>query len=402
MTAALANISKRNALVGILAVALVLRLIAAFVLPDQSALLSDAVAYRTAGAQIATHWHMTNAYQMPLYPLLIAIAGSWQVAADIAVSVVSVWLVYALAEELFDARWAAPLAGLAAAFYPPLIFFSVVGLSETLFIALVLAAFLFWYRGAFAAAAVFAVLAILTRPIFDIAAPCLVVFFALVIHRLSFVQAARHLVVYAAIYCALMTPWWLNTYAEFGRFVRLTNGFGIQLYAGNNPLNKSGGSNEEVDFSSAPFASIADPVERDRAMRDAAIAYIRDNPGRFAEMSALKFIRMWRLWPANEGYSNPLTVIISVASFVPVLLLSAYGIFAARAGIVQLSPILLFALGYTAIIMVMAGTIRYRLPLEPFMLVFAAAGASRLFGNTVSVRGQAANKQGVAYARVGV
>ena len=47
-------------------------------------------------------------------------------------------------------------AGAAAACYRPANSFAVVGLSETLFITLVLAAFLCWYRGRFTAAAIFA------------------------------------------------------------------------------------------------------------------------------------------------------------------------------------------------------------------------------------------------------
>ena len=110
--------------------------------------------------------------------------------------------------------------------YPPLIFFSVVGLSETLFIALVLAAFLCWYRARFTVAAIFAVLAILTRPVFDLFAPVLVLLFALIVHRLSVARALQQLGIYVLVYCALMTPWWVHNAKAYGSFVRLTPGFG--------------------------------------------------------------------------------------------------------------------------------------------------------------------------------
>ena len=87
---------------------------------------------------------------------------------------------------------------------------------------------------------------------------------------------------------------------------------------------------------------------------------------------------MWRITPVNKAYRSAGTVIVSVMSFVPLLLLAAFGLVETRQNLRQVSPIFLFALGYTAVHMVFVGTIRYRLPLEPFLIIFAAAGLSRL------------------------
>ena len=190
--------TQRIIIFGILGLAMVLRVTAAIVIPDQSHALVDAIAYRDSAALLLKNWQMDNLYQMPLYPLLIAITGpgTAQLAADIALSVISVWLVYALTGELFADPYARIFACAAAACYPPLIFFSVVGLSETLFITLILAAFLCWYRGQFTLAAIAAVLAVLTRPVFDPFAPLLILLFALVVHRLTVKKALQHLSIY--------------------------------------------------------------------------------------------------------------------------------------------------------------------------------------------------------------
>jgi hypothetical protein len=370
--------SERTIIAAILLLAVILRIIAAYLLPDQSQLLPDANDYRNSAVYLLRHWQMANPYQMPLYPLLIAVTGPGigQLAGDIALSVVSVWLICALTKELFSDQCATIFAAAAAACYPPLIFFSVVGLSETLFITLVMAAFLFWYRGRFASAAIVAVLAILTRPIFDPFAPALVLLFSLLIHRSSVKQAIGRLAGYVAIYCLLMTPWWLSNYAAHGSFVRLTLGGGTALYAGNNPLNHSGGGNIGVDYDLSAFKEITDLVERDRVIRNAAINYIVANPKRFLELAGLKFLRIWRPWPANEGYRSVSTILIALVSFVPVLLLAGIGLFLKRRMVLRLSPILLFGLGYTAVSMIIVGTIRYRLPLEPFLIVFSAASGS--------------------------
>lgn len=393
MTFPLSINAERKIIIAILALATILRVIAAIVIPDQSHALVDALTYRDTAAHFAKTWQMVNWYEMPLYPLLIAITGPGlgQLGADIILSVISVWLVYALADQLFADQYARILAAVAAAGYPPLIFFSIVGLTETLFITLILAAFLFWYRGQFAAAAVFAALAVLTRPVFDIFAPLLVLLFALGVHGLPTMKALRQLGFYLVIYCALMAPWWLNNYYAYGGFVRLTLGAGTALYAGNNPLNHSGGGNLGVDYDLSAFASITDPIERDRALRDAAIDFIVHNPQQFLKLAALKFVRIWQFWPANEAYRSVGIIIISIASFVPILLLASLGLLMKRHLLRRLSPILFFFLGYIAVHMLLVGTIRYVLPLEPFLLIFAAAGASYLIENATSQRDYSVN-----------
>ena len=380
--------TERTILAAILLLAAALRVIAAIVVPDQSPMLHDVLDYRESAEHFLKTGMLINWYEMPLYPLLVAVtgAGAGQLAADIALSVISVWLIYALADRLFADQRARILSAIMAACYPPLIFFSVVGLSETLFVTLVLAAFLCWYRGQFAAAALFAVLAILTRPIFDIFAPVLVLLFALVVHRLPWSKALRHLGLYIVIYCALMAPWWLNNYRAYGGFVRLTLGAGQVLYAGNNPLNRSGGGILDADYDLSAFANITNPIDRDRALRDAALDYIVHHPQHFFELAGLKFLRIWWPWPVNDAYRNIGVIIVSVASFVPVLLLAAAGLFANRHRLRPLSPILVIAFGYTAVLMILVGTIRYRLALEPFLIVFAGSGTSQLIKSAMYSR----------------
>jgi len=365
-------------LAAILAVAALVRVVVAVVLPDQGALLHDIASYRGAATTLALRWQIPDPTQMPLYPMLIAVtgAGLGQLAADIALSVVTVWLIYALTFELFADRLAAAAAGLIAACYLPFAFFAVVGLSETLFIALTLGAFLAWYRNAYIVAAVLAVLAVLTRPVFDLAAPLLIVAFALLVHRLSIVQTAKRLAAYAAVYVVLMAPWWLHNYRLYGSFVRLNPNLGLVLYAGNNPLNRTGGASLGVDYDRTSFDVIQDPVARDRALRDAAVAYILENPGHFLSMAWVKFVRMWRAWPSHEAYANPIAVAVAVISFVPVLLLAAAGLVLSRREVRRLAPILLFGLGYTALHMALVGTIRYRLPLEPFLICFSGVAVA--------------------------
>lgn len=371
----------RLALLLIVALALALRVAAALLLPDQSAVVPDSMQYREGGRELWATGFMQYPYFMPLYPLLAGLFGpGWgQTAADIVLSVAAVWLVYELSLALFSDTAAALLAALGIAIYPQLVYFAVVGLSETLFIALLLGAYVCWYRGWFAAAAVCAVLSILTRPAFDLLAPLLVIYFAFAIHRMSLWATGRQLLIYIGIYCVLMAPWWVDQYHFRGTFVRLDLGGGENIYSGNNPMNQSGGGIGGVDYAQV-FQDIKDPVARDRAYWDAAVKYIEDNPAHIVRLDMRKFVRFWRLWPYAEAYSKPQYVILSVLSFVPVLIMTlVYLALWGRFEFFTIAPLLAFAGYLTLVNVVFVASARYRLPIEPLMIVLAATGVVRLW-----------------------
>jgi 4-amino-4-deoxy-L-arabinose transferase-like glycosyltransferase len=369
----------RRILAAIVLLAFALRLLAAVAVPDQE--LSDATAYRNAGQHFWSTWRLGAGQAMPLYPMLVGLVGpGWgQLLTDIALSTTAVWLLYVLTREVFADRAAAHLAALAAAIYPHFIFFSVVGLTETLFIMLTLGTFVAWYRGAFAVAAVLAVLSVLTRPSVDLLAPVLVLYFATVVHRLPWPAAIRKLLAYAVVYVVLMSPWWLHNYQAYGTFVRLNLGSGEVFYLGNNPLNRSGGGTQPIDGNLTEFNAIGDLVERDAALWKAGLDYVRAEPGRFIEMAAVKFARLWRPWPYADGYRNPLYVAMSLLSFIPVLLLALLYIGRWGCGeLARIGPIILFAGYLTAVHMITIASVRYRIPMEPFVIMFGAVAAARI------------------------
>jgi 4-amino-4-deoxy-L-arabinose transferase-like glycosyltransferase len=370
---------QRTQLFAILAIAVALRLIAALLLPDQN--FPDAIGYRQVGQHLWSTGSLGMPYWMPLYPALVGLTGAgWsQLTFDIGLSTIAVWLIYSLVEEVFADETAALLAALMTAIYPYFIFYSVVGLTESLFIALLLGAFLCWYRGAFTVAAILVVLSILTRPSIEPLAPVLILYFAAVIHRLPIAIVIRHLFVYLAVYISLMAPWWLHNYRDYGTFVRLNLASGFVFYSGNNPLNQTGGGINGQDFDEKAFTDIADPVARDRALWNAGAAYVAEHPQRFLELAVLKFLRFWRLWPYVQGYATLPYVLASLASFVPILILTVFylAIWGWRDR-VRIAPVLAWGVYLTLVHMIFIGSLRYRLPLEPFMIMFAAIAVMRI------------------------
>ena len=373
--------ASRLTLIAILVAAFALRVFAAVIVPDQSVMLGDAVAYREVGKSLWATGQMNALYFMPLYPALVAVFGpGWpQLLIDIALSTVLVWLIYELTDAIFASKRAAILAAAVAAVYPYFIFYSIVGLTETLFMVLLLSAYLCWYRNAYIAASVFSVLGILTRPVLDPLAPLLLLYFAIAIRGLSIKAAAKYLAIYVGIYCVLMAPWWLHNYKAYQTFVRLNLGSGVALLSGNSPSNQSGGIDNNLNATMAPFAEIADPVARDKAMQRAALNYIKEDPGRFLIQAAKRFQRFWSPWPLTEEYSRPLYKLISFCSFIPVLLLAlVFVVLYGRTYFRRIAPLLLFIVYLNSLHLVFPASLRYRLPVEPFLIILAAAGAVHL------------------------
>jgi hypothetical protein len=187
----------------------------------------------------------------------------------------------------------------------------------------------------------------------------------------------------------VMSPWWVHQYARYGQFVRLDLGLGIVLYSGNNPKNKSGGGvgydagdpRASDHDPSNPAWRIKDPIARDRALRRAAVEFIRGNPSRFATLAAIKFVRFWRLWPYAAEYQSPAIIAASLLSYGIMLLATvAFLLTYAKAQWRPLLPILTYAAFLTAVHMVTIGSIRYRFPLEPFLIVLGSFVLVRLTG----------------------
>jgi hypothetical protein len=107
----------------------------------------------------------------------------------------------------------------------------------------------------------------------------------------------------------------------------------------------------------------------DRRMRDAALAWARENPGRAVQLAGIKFLRIWNIWPNESSLRNPLFCVIVMLGYTPLLILGLCGIwrFAGRGWPYVLC--FLPAVYFTCLHVVFIGSIRYR---QPAMLLLVA------------------------------
>jgi hypothetical protein len=123
-----------------------------------------------------------------------------------------------------------------------------------------------------------------------------------------------------------------------------------------------------------PFAQIADPVEQSAAMRSAAITYIRTYPLAWLRGDIDRLKRF--LTPSDLSY-NKFQVLVSAI----LLILTFIG---ALAALVDSSawrrclPLWLPIIFLAALSLSFHALPRYRLPLDPLMIIIAAGALSRL------------------------
>jgi 4-amino-4-deoxy-L-arabinose transferase-like glycosyltransferase len=371
------SIDSKLPIVLILILAACARLIFMLVYPDVD--FPDAVAYQTIGNEIFSGQVIKNHIYMPLYPIWTYIFGGKNVLilADIGISIATVYLVYLLSLELFKNKVAALLSSLISAFYPHFLFYAVTGLTETLYTFLLLAIFLLFYKKHFFWAVLLSILSILVRPSLDLLNPILVVIFIYLVHGLPWKIVLKYLIIYCISYILLMSPWWVHQYQKYGEFVRLNLGDGIVLFSGNNPMNVTGGGISRKDGTSdmdlSQFDYIKNPIRRNEAMKKEALNYIASDLGHFIELAGIKFMRFWRLWPHTQHYQQWYVIAASLLSYGIVLFFAIGFIFRnSKRHFRMLTPV--FALfGYLTLIhMITIGSIRYRFPLEPFLIIFAS------------------------------
>lgn len=289
-------------------------------------------------------------------------------------------LIYCIGSTLFD-RKTGFAAGLMCAVYPFLVFFSGLVLSEALF-ALLLCAFML------------AALKITERPSAALGVVCGLLAACVTQVRSSFLlfpvfllpvllwraeDKKKFLASYACILISMavfLAPWTLRNRRLLGHSVVTTTRGGMGLFEGN--AEGADGAPRLVGTTPWPeeIAAMGE-YERDAYLRAWTKRIILEQPGRFALLALRKAARTWNVVINFSGYSTPFYNTVSVLSYVPIMLLALAAIFKERRGMKNWAVLLMPALYFTAMHMVFIGSIRYRVPVMPFIIVLSAFALSR-------------------------
>jgi hypothetical protein len=189
----------------------------------------------------------------------------------------------------------------------------------------------------------------------------------------------------------IIVPWTLRNYRAFGTFVPLNTNSGYAFFWGNHPiygthfvgiLPDDGPSYQDLIPKELRHLNEA---ELDKALLKKGIGFVLDDPVRYILLSLSRTREYFKFWPSPE--SGTISNLSRVGSFGILLPFMLFGLYVAakrlwypthgdqRASIVLL---LLFATFYTLIHLLTWALIRYRLPVDAVLVIFAALGIGSL------------------------
>lgn len=328
-----------------------------------------------------------DATHPPLYTAFIAaILGLFHspnpvpvLAVQCLLGAATVVLVRRIGSRLADEK-TARLAALWVALDPALLFFTPQLQTETLFIAMEIAFFygLFLllekpvsWRGA--VLGVWGGLCVLCRSVFG-AYPA---FLFLVLWRTRGLSRAFWFCAALGLGWFLPTgAWTARNAAKFGRLVPLSAQMGWTLYEGFT-LDREEVRRRPFEMEAeASGKGISGPFERGVYFADKTVGLIKADPFGAARIIAGKALLFWRPWPYDPHawwQRSALGVY-----FLAVFILGLFGVRAVAAR-PEWAPVWALLAYLTVMHSIFFTSLRYRLPLEPFLCLLAAAGARDLW-----------------------
>lgn len=346
----------------------------------------------------------------PLYPGFVAatfgIFGreNYQAVrfAQAILSLVTVVIFFRLGRELVSERTALWAAGFLC-FYPTFLGFSNLILSEVLFTFFLTSGVYAVHRGlksfefrALIVAGILLGLGALTRSILLPFAPILAIFL-LFSWRGSLPRRAMAAAAFAISFAAVLTPWAIRNTQLHRTFVPIDCMGGRNFMMGNyeyTPLYRSWdaisitGEQEwcQVLIAHRPLPAGATQGQVDKLALAEGVRFVKENPGLTAHRDLIKFFDFWGLErelvaSANRSYfgqiPGPIVVILGIAicgTFIFVLFAGAYGAAVRPPADWRMHLLFLLLIAFTcAVHTAVFAHSRYRLPVMPFVMLYAAS-----------------------------
>lgn len=218
-------------------------------------------------------------------------------------------------------------------------------------------------------------------------------------------SAAPMLLLAGAIFALLISPFVIRNYLVFGQIALPNTNAGFTFFWSNHPIY---GTQFEAVLSPSHGVSYQDliPVELrdlneaqlDRALLTRGLRFVREDPLRYLLLSLSRIPVYFQFWPtAQSTFLSNGSRLLSFGLFLPFMLHGlALSIRNARPGeslrrssdnmmgphdlrLAHLSLILLFLVVYTAVHLASWANVRYRLPVDAFLILFAAHSLNHFY-----------------------
>lgn len=408
------RLSLRSALLLIIAVAILLRLGVAFYYGDWIPVRQDDESYSTLATRVAEGYGFT--FDRPWYPFTpadtptahwsfgytIFLAGVYaaagvrplygRLAGAFLGGILLPWLAYRLARRILPEQpQVALLTAAFTAFYTYFVLFAARLMTETFFISgllwsleRALALDNCWQakRRPSAGLILSFGLSLGTTALFrQSILPWYLVLFAWLLWRGWRNGAGRSaftgLFASGLLLLAILAPFTWRNYQAYGSFMLLNSNSGYAMYSGQHPMH---GTDFQA-FDAAPLPSDIpaglNEAELDRLLLQRGFAFIQAEPERYLRLSLSRLVDYFKFWPSAD--TSLLFNIGRLSSFALFLPFMIYGLFRSLRDWRRFALLYLFMLFYSVLHLLTWAMIRYRLPVDAVLLLFAAVGIDHLF-----------------------
>jgi 4-amino-4-deoxy-L-arabinose transferase-like glycosyltransferase len=419
-------LSDHRYLTAIILLAVVLRLAAAFYLGNEVTPLpgtTDQVSYHnlalrflgghgfsfdrtwwpaTAADAPTAHWSfLYTFYLAAVYQLFGPHALLARLLQAVIVGILQPYLAYRLGQNIFNHKVGLAAAGITAV-YSYFVYYSATIMTEPFYITAILGALFLSIklaqeqqgrelRWALALALVLGA-TVLLRQLFLLVIPFILLWVGWVRFRRSGRLPVAATAIILVIISALILPFTLYNQARFDRFVLLNTNAGYAFYWANHPIYGT----RFISILPPEMGTYRDliPVEvrrlrldeaaLDQALLGRGIQFVLEDPGRYILLSLSRIPAYFVFWPSAD--SDTLSNVARLSSFTLFLPFMLYGLirfFKQERGLAFLhnpaALLVLFALLYTAIHLLSWALIRYRLPVDAVMVIFAGSAVVELW-----------------------
>ena len=390
-------INKYLFLIVLFLLASFLRILYAFYLKGDIP-VSDAAGYDVLGLNILKYGEyafqpgIPTAHRTPIYPLFLSgvyfLFGHSYLAVRIIQSLIgglTCIIIYFIGKKTVNKN-VGFIAATISIFYPFFIYYTGYLLVETL-VTFLLAVAIYWLITSvekpdwknLSLSGVFMGLAALCKPTAFVFVPFSVLGF-LVILGIRKVSTYRNIAIYLLFFILTLFPWISRNYIVFQRIIPSTTQLGYALLDGSMLFNAEHQWRIEQEEQTNPVllkGKELSEIERDDYYTREALKFIRHNPKHMLKLALWKFLKFWRLYPHTEsiytyGHSKTLLVLISLLSYGILLPFSIIGIMFSIRKWKQFTFFYGLIVSFTIIHLIVWSQIRYRLPIMPYMVVFAA------------------------------
>ncbi len=235
-------------------------------------------------------------------------------------------------------------------------------------------------------------IAVLLRQLFLLLVPFLVLWIWWSGRRIKIDKLILKILIACAIILLVIAPFTIYNYQRFHRFVLLNTNAGFAFFWGNHPIYGT----HFVPILTSDMGTYQDLVPKelrgldeaalDQALLKRGIQFILDDPGRYILLSLSRIPPYFMFWPSSD--SSMVSNISRVASFGLVLPFMIYGLVLAVSklprnfGKAIESPVILligFSGIYALIHLLSWVLIRYRLPIDAVLILFASLAVIEIY-----------------------